>query len=195
MCINCNLIAPVKHYICDLLGIEHNTYGFPASIAGDLETLIVEIYLELDINNPDKKFKKTPLTEWLDKNFHLANYLYKGIREEKKYKNYNSLGPTDTTIINFVYKGYFLYECKDLPKEFFDGLRIPVDVLLNDKTHIKWFQKVRYFQIRQIPRKVLNSWNDTQEDIIARCNRYGIELMEEPFTDEEPTKEDSLKII
>ena len=32
MCINCNLIAPVKHYICDLLGIEHNTYGFPASV-------------------------------------------------------------------------------------------------------------------------------------------------------------------
>lgn len=174
MCINCNLVAPVKHSICDLLDIEHNRYGFPASTMSILERQL-SCYKRED-TEPSK------LGSYLaEKGYDVA------LRESAKGDS--SIGPTDNTVINFVFCIYFRAETAEVPDEVFERMneRVPFELLSFSPYQIReHFKEVSYTQTKKIPRKVLESWNVSIQDIQEHCSRYSIALLDEPVTDQEP---------
>jgi len=46
MCINCNLVAPVEHHICDLLGIQYNIYGVVSNTFDILNKLLIDMEIQ-----------------------------------------------------------------------------------------------------------------------------------------------------
>lgn len=176
MCVNCNLVAPVKHSVCDLLGIEHNRYGFPASTMNTLES-VLSCYKR---GNQGPSKLGTYLAE---KGYDVA------LREAARGDG--TIGPTDNAVINFVFSVYFHAETKEVPEEVFERMneRVPFELLSFSPSMLReHFKEVTYRQKKRIPRKVLESWKVSIEDIGEHCRLYGIGLLDDPITEDEPVE-------
>jgi len=179
MCVNCDLTAPIKHYICDVLGIERNRYGAPASCMKHLEFFLTRYHYDL----PTKE-TPSPLQTYIKENG-LFEQIFVEINRDKQ-----GAGPMDLSIINFVLAGYFHIDTKDVPTDLLDSLRIPIDKLTDDPTYLRTcFSEVKYTQQSPIPRKVLANWKIDESYIRERAKMYDIQLLDDPFTDDEPSQE------
>lgn len=102
-----------------------------------------------------------------------------GIKEN--YETSTDIGPTDLTVINFVMAQYFELKSKEVSDDFYDTWRLPIDALTDDISRLKRvFRQIEYTQKRKIPRKVLESWKISEENIMERCKLYDIKY--EPFS-------------
>lgn len=181
MCINCNLVAPLKHYVCDLLGLEKNMYGTAAMYYDSLTFAL------LDIGNdgPWKSGIGDKLLVYLEENGQIEG-LKTAILEEDG-------GPkgcaTDNRVINFAFAKYFYRDGEPVEDGFLEKLNIPVELLtldtVEDSTRYKpVIYRVKYTQKEAIPRSKLKRFCYTEEDFVKNAARYGIKLLEEPFVDD-----------
>jgi len=217
MCINCNLITPLKHYICELLGLPYNMIGIPSSVLDSLSAYIIDIHFGVEsffdfesiqyIKKPElyeeyvysnkNRYTSSKVRENIVK---IHNYIVnKGLYEWFKNKilleyktEKQNIGPCDYSIYNHILGEYFKLETEELPPEFFDNLDIDVSILADDmsiykiKDIKKHFKKIKLSQVKPIPRSYFKKEKFYNENyIIVRASMYNIDLLDEPFTDED----------
>jgi hypothetical protein len=163
------------HVVCDLLGIEKNKYGLSSRALEHLLSLILNIQFDGDVHN-EASVKRL-------ESFLKENGLYDNLKETVKTQAIYS--PSDNTIYNFVLARYFERIDKELGPEFFESWIIPAELLSENVKYLPdLFFECKYIQKRQIPREVLKSWRIAEENFIAQCKEYHMELLDAPFTDD-----------
>jgi hypothetical protein len=163
------LIAPVKHYACDILGIEKNTYGMVASQ--------FSLFGNLCGRN---------LIEYLNNN-NLHDDLKRRIIEEDRLPSDDYIVGTGTLVdnrtINYTLGIYFKLEKHEpVGEEFLATWKIPLDLLCDRNIfpapHVF---KIKYVQIQPIPIGILERYKKSVADFIKDAERYDIQLLDEPI--------------
>jgi hypothetical protein len=171
----------VNHYICELLGIEKNKYGIASSSLDKLSHLLIMMKYEFS-NSWDKA---ADLKQHLD-----DRNLYDLLKEAMFADGINYAGPSDNSVYNFVYAGYFDTDETNVTDEFIRGWAIPVQLLSSNPEYVNMRMfEIRYKQNRPIPRKVIDSWAISELDFKSKCAKYAIELLDEPIADIDPDPE------
>ena len=179
MCINCNIIAPMNHDVCDVLGLERNKYG--------LSSRSMEHLMYFLINFKYEAYKIDPHIEKLE-TFLKQEGLYEPLKEAaERGKGDRGWGLVDNSLFNFVLARYFEITNCTLGEGFFKSLKVPIELLTDAPERIgdRCFE-CTYEQILPIPRKVLESWKIGEAFVRETANKYDFKLLQEPFTDNEP---------
>ncbi len=182
MCINCNLMAPLNHYVCELLDIPKNQYSIVSNSMDILDHLIISISLDYKhnettdgkltiklIQNDTNERSKKMMELYL---FLKNNDLYKYI--ETLVKENISPSCVDRNIINYLCYEYFdnnwVNESTTL-----ENCRIPLDLLASDVQRMKsLFGKTQYCQKEIIPEDLVNKIKLTRE----KTDLYDFHMLE-----------------
>ncbi len=176
MCINCNLVAPLHHEICDLLGISKNTYGTVSNTFGIIESLLIDIQLNLKCKDIVSATEYKPkdsdtltykLYQYLvDKNlfYHIENML----KDE-----YTSI--VDRSFINYVLFKYFKIDrINDALDNVVDTFIVPIELLSYEPKRLRaCFSKTTFKQIEIIPDNLIQNYKITDEKAI----QYGLIML------------------
>lgn len=168
MCVNCNLIAPITHEICDLLGIPRNVYGVRSNELDILQKLTYEPW---PLKTADENVTK------------LHNYLV-----ENKDDNGISLiqyiekvsNVVEQHFINYVLMKYFVTNNNWKPApEIVDSFKVPAHLLSSDPQMLRrCFGKTQYHQIELIPYNLIKKYKVTKD----KADAYGIYVFpQQPF--------------
>lgn len=181
MCINCNIPAPVKHYVCALLGIEKNKYGISSSSLDKLTHLFIMMKYEYRNTWGDIGDLKQHLE---------SRGFYDLLKEAAFADGIDKASPSDNSVYNYVFAGYFETDEKPVTDEFVRSWTIPIELLSTRPEYVaERMYEIRYKQNRPIPRKVLESYKIKESDFLRNCKKYAFVLLDEPFADVEPDPE------
>ena len=182
MCINSNLVAPVRHEICDLLGIPRNVYGVVSSAFNILEQLIseVRIYKKYGRIDTTKEGAVIKLYKYLVEN-DLIHYIEEMLENDVKHSSI-----VEQSFINFELVKYFV---TDAPVSGWvcdpgvvDNFRVPVELLTSDIVKLrKCIGKTKYQQIQLIPWKIIKKLKVRKDKAIE----YGLHILpQQKFVEE-----------
>ena len=161
----------MKHYVCDLLGVQRNRYGVSSRAFEKLVWLMLQIKYDDATNNELREYLKT--NGLYDR---LANAL-DGERDPS---------PSENSIYNFVFARYFERHDTPIAPEEVDSWQIPLKLLSEKPSDIYDLLFVcKYNQTRPIPRKVIQNWGIAEDYIKAKCEEYEIGMLDDPFTDDD----------
>ena len=177
MFINCNLVAPVRHEICDLLGIPRNVYGAVSSSFDVLERLISDMRIykkKISGYYTTKDLPEGKLYKYLLEN-DLIHYVEEMLEKDDKHSSI-----VEMSFINFVLVKYFVTDAPAsgwVPdSEVVDDFRVPVELLTSDIGKIRRsIGKTKYHQIELIPRGIIKKWKVRKDKAIE----YGLHILPE----------------
>lgn len=187
MCINCNLVAPIRHQICDLLGIPRNVYGGFSSAFGVLEQLIIDMSRYKRNGggyDTTKDLPEVKLYNYLVEN-DLIHYI-----EEMLDKGGEHSSVVESSFINFALVKYFV---TDAPQSGWvsdpgvvDNFRVPCELITSDVERLRrCIGKTRYQQIQLIPQDVIKKWKLKKDKAIE----YDLNILhEQVFMEDEKEK-------
>lgn len=179
MCINCNLISPIHHRICDLLGIEYNLYGIVSNTFKHLVFLLADMSICKKHDNIEYgKYKPSKYLQSKSKLLYdylvdhdLIHYLYDIV-----YTN-DYACVVEQSFINYLFYTYFDFDVdseKD-SMEIVSSFRVPVDLLTDDpKRLISCFTKVTFKQKEIIPDEHILKYKLIREN----ADKYNIIILD-----------------
>jgi len=176
MCINCNLVAPIEHNICDLLGIPRNVYGVSSNCLDILSGLLSNLHV-MRKNKEDSL--GTTSVSWLRMLNPLEIKLYNYLVENDLIhyiENDTSFSIVDHSFINFVFVKYFEMDWKNDPV-IVDKFRVPVELLTSDVERLRGnIGRVTYKQVEVIPWDLIEKWKVKGP---SACGDYGLVMLPE----------------
>lgn len=169
MCVNCNIPAPVKHHVCELLGIKKNKYGLCSSAMCNLAFLCLDIKFNTSCYQNDLEL-------------HLKERgLFEGFKQAVMADG-PSVSPADNSVYNFVLAKYFETDQRQVDEDFVRSLNVPLELLSKEPMHVhNMMYEIKYRQVKRIPRVLLENWNVEESVFLSNCAKYEFELLEEPF--------------
>lgn len=183
MCINCNLVAPIEHNICDLLGIPRNVYGVSSSCLDILSSLLSTHHVmrkkneKIDgVSGDSLQTTRVSILRFLNQDeMKLYNYLVEN--DLLHYlENDTSFSIVDHSFINFVFFKYFEIDWKGDPGVV-DNFKIPVELLTRDPVRLRGnIGRVTYKQVEVIPQEHIEKWKVKGP---SACGDYGLVMLPE----------------
>ena len=176
MCINCNLVAPLQHDVCELLGIPRNVYGVVSNTFDVLENLLVDISLSLKYNDISSITDYAPNKR--DASIHM---LFQFLVEHKLFHHIETLlknterysSVVDRSFVNYVLVKYFEIDWTN-DYSMVDSFAVPVDLLATDPKRLRaCIGKTSYKQIELIPQDIIQKYKITNDKAIE----YDIQLL------------------
>jgi hypothetical protein len=149
MCVNCNLLAPVQHDICDLLGIPRNVYG----VASNGLDVLSEVHSKVRVYR-----------EKVEDQLHghaklLHDYLVERAPEIlRRFVGDGMHGVVDHSFVNFVCVKNFEVEWTNEP-EVVDTFKVPLELLTTDPARLRRvIGRVAYRQVELIPEELVKRY-------------------------------------
>jgi hypothetical protein len=166
MCINCNLVAPIQHEICNLLGIPYNLYGMVSNTCDILNNAIINESMANTYDIKNEQTKSMKLYKYLIEH-DLLHHITTLITNEK----YTSV--VEQSFINYVMVKYFTIDWKNDP-DVVEQLNVPIELLSSEPERFrKCIGKVTYKQVELIPDEIIQKYKVTSDKAIA----YGLILL------------------
>lgn len=170
MCINCNLVAPLQHDMCELLGVPKNTYGVVSNTFDIIEHLLIDIQLSIKYGDvpsisqykpKDKETLTNKLYQYLKDNnlFHHIDNMLKDVE-------YSSV--VDRSFINYVLVKYFEIDWNHDPTDdVVDNFAVPIELLtINPKRLRECIGKTTFKQLEMIPDELIEKYKITDKKAI-----------------------------
>jgi len=180
MCINCNLVAPIEHNICDLLGIPRNVYGVSSCCLDILSVLLSHLHIMKKNNRNMEDSISEGGVSWgggllTDGERRLYDYLVENDLLHH-IENDTSFSIVDHSFINFVSAKYFEMDWKNDP-DIVDKFRVPVELLTSDVERLRGnIGRVTYKQVEVIPWDLIVKWKVKSP---SACGDYGLVMLPE----------------
>jgi hypothetical protein len=185
MCINCNLLCPISHGVCDILGIEKNKYGLASHALDTFNFLLIDILNHYRLHNLDSQFV---LKEYATPNErHLYRYLLENgllskILELVQQDEYTNL--VNRQVINFATYQYFdVHTLENLPDNYdiMNKLAIPAHLLSTNVDSLKkCLRPVKYTQVVPIPEDFYIKYNINKSSFYEQAEKYDIIMLDNP---------------
>jgi hypothetical protein len=174
MCINCNIVAPLSHKICDLLGVPRNRYGVVSNTFGTLVHLIIDINSNIKDgmyvkSSPFLDIRGKELLKYMEDN-DLLHYLLELCTE-----GVNHPTVVNRQVINYKYYTHFTSNWTHDP-DIVHQFKVPLQLLTDEPERLtKCIGRVDFQQTTIIPEETVQENRFTRE----AADRYSISLLPE----------------
>lgn len=186
MCVNCNITAPLHHFVCDLLGLPQNTYGVSSNTFDILEEWLLLITSQKAKGELTSIYEFVPspnvepLHNWLKEHDRLKEI------DEAVFHKYAHVDIVDLSFINYLLAEHFQAKFERTP--VIDEFKVPVELLTTDVERLKRsICKATYSQCSSIPIEIVNKYKLVPQPAID----YGFQLLNDQrwFTEPKEPKE------